>query len=295
MEESIVSTFLIPGVLAAMMVGMGMTLQPLDFQRLYLYPKAVITGLLAQVLLLPALGFLIVSLVPMAPELAVGLMIIALCPGGVGSNLLTLLARADSALSITLTAISNVLMVITLPVFINFFLRHFMGQGTDIQLPVLQTILSTALLTVLPIAVGMALRRYAGDLSGRMETGFRRLSVAVLVLLMLGIGWRNREVFLNSLMDLGPAVLALNLGSMALGFALATLVRLELSQRVTIAIETGFQNAALAILVTTTFLHNPQMALAPAFYGGTMFIGGFLLIGLLKLKAPLATTSTTTG
>lgn len=283
MQESIISTYLIPGVLAVMMVGMGMTLQPVDFQRLYQYPRAVITGLSSQVLLLPLLGFLIASLVPLPPEMKVGIMIVALCPGGIGSNLLTLLARADGALSITLTAVSNILLVITLPFFINFFLRLFMGSGTMIQLPVLETVLTTALLTILPIVVGMALRRRYGDAAERMEPAFRKVSAGFLVLLMIGVGVQNREVITGSLLTLGPAVMALNFGSMAIGFGLGTLVGLSLAQRVAISIETGFHNIALALVVTTTFLQNAQMALAPALYGGIMFIGGFGLIGLLKL------------
>lgn len=287
MEENLISTYLIPGVLAVMMVGMGMTLQPADFRRVFLYPKAAATGLLAQVLLLPLLGLLIVSLVPMTPEFAVGLMIISLCPGGVGSNLLTLIARADTALSVTLTALSNVLLIFTLPVLINLALRHFMGTENPIQLPLLDTILSTALLTVLPILLGMMLRAIAGDLAHRAESGFRVFSGVVLVLLMLGIGVKNRDVFLQSLSTLGPAVIALNLGSMALGFSLAVVMRLNRAQCTTIAIETGFQNAALAILVTTTFLQNPQMALAPALYGGIMFVGAFVLLGILRVQRPV--------
>lgn len=287
MEENVVSTYLIPGVLALMMVGMGMTLRPADFKRVFIYPKAVITGLLAQVLLLPALGLLIALLIPMPAEFAVGLMIISLCPGGVGSNLLTLIARADTALSVTLTALSNALLIFTLPLFVNLSLQTFMGAETPLQLPVLQTILTTAFLTIAPILLGMVLRAFAGDFAQRAEGGFRVFSGVFLVLLMLSIGLKNRDVFLQSVFTLGPAVIALNLGSMALGFALAVLVRLNRAQCTTVAIETGFQNAALAILVTTTFLHNPQMALAPALYGGIMFLGAFVLIGALKLQRPL--------
>lgn len=287
MEASFISTYLIPGVLAIMMVGMGMTLEPVDFRRLFSYPKAVITGLLSQIVLLPALGFLIVSLLPLSPEFAVGVMIISLCPGGVGSNLLTLIARADSALSVTLTAISNVVLIFTLPLLINLSLHTFMGGENEVLLPVGQTILTTSLLTVVPIIIGMLLRHFAAELAVRSENGFRIFSGVFLVLLMLSIGIKNRDVFLGSLLTLGPAILALNLGSMLLGFVLAAVVQLNLAQRTTIAIETGFQNAALAILVTTTFLQNSQMALAPAFYGGFMFVGAFILIGILKLTRPV--------
>ncbi len=283
MEENIISTYLIPGVLAVMMVGMGMTLEPVDFRRLFRYPKAVITGLLSQILLLPALGFFIVKQFALTPEFAVGVMIISLCPGGIGSNLLTLIARADTALSVTLTAISNVVLIFTLPLLINFSLRSFMGDAHEVLLPVGQTIVTTSLITVVPILIGMGLRHLATDLALRTENGFRIISGVFLVLLMLSIGIKNRDVFLQSIFTLGPAVFALNLGSMLLGFVLAWLVQLNLAQRTTIAIETGFQNAALAILVTTTFLNNAQMSLAPAFYGGIMFIGAFLLIGLIKL------------
>ncbi len=108
---------------------------------------------------------------------------------------------------------------------------------------------------------------------------------------MISVGVKNHAVFIGSLFTLGPAVIGLNFGSMAIGFGLGTLVGLSLAQRVAISIETGFHNIALALVVTTTFLQNPQMALAPAFYGGIMFLGGFGLIGLLKLlgRSPAAT------
>lgn len=284
MEANVISTYLIPGVLAVMMIGMGMTLEPVDFRRLFTYPKAVITGLFAQILLLPALGLLIVSTIPMTPAFAVGVMIISLCPGGVGSNLLSLIARADTALSVTLTAISNVVLIFTLPWLVNLSLRLLMDNNGTVQLPVGQTIITTSLLTVVPIAIGMVLRHFAADLARRAENGFRIFSGVFLLLLMLSIGIKNQDVFMASLFTLGPAILLLNLGSMLLGFAAASAVGLALAQRTTIAIETGFQNAALAILVTTTFLNDPQMALAPAFYGGVMFVGAFILIGLLRLS-----------
>ena len=287
MEESIISTYLIPCVLAIMMIGMGMTLHLRDFHRLVEQPKAVITGLLSQVLLLPLLGFVVVKLFPLQPEYAVGVMVISLCPGGVGSNLLTLIARADTALSVTLTAISNVLLIFTLPMLINLSLRTLIGAQAHVLLPVGQTIITTSFITIIPILIGMALGHRWPDLAARSERGFRMFSGIFLVFLMLSIAFKNRDVILGSLLTLGPAIHCLNLGSMLIGFSLATLAGLNLSQRVTIAIETGFQNAALAILVTTTFLHNPQMALAPAFYGGAMFLGAFLLIGMIKLMKPV--------
>ncbi|RLT95071.1 bile acid:sodium symporter family protein [Ketobacter sp.] len=282
MEQDVVGTYLVPAVLAVMMVGMGMTLQAADFRRLLAYPKAVVTGLCAQVLLLPALGWLIVTALQLPPEFAVGVMIISFCPGGVGSNLLALIARADTALSVTLTGISNLLLILSLPWWVNLSLRTFLPGEQAILLPVGKTILSTALITVVPILIGMWVRHLAGAVAQRAENGFRIFSGLFLGVLMLSIAIKNRDVIIEALWSLGPAIVALNLGSMLMGLVLASLLQLRMSQRTTIAIETGFQNAALAILVTTTFLQNPRMALAPVFYGGVMFVGAFALIGLLR-------------
>lgn len=290
MEVGIISSVFIPLVLAIMMVGMGTTLTVDDFRRLRTHPKSALVGFLSQVLLLPVLAFLIVSVAGLSPELSLGVMIISLCPGGAGSNLMSLIVRSDTALSVSLTALSNVILVFTLPLLINFFIVYFGkdvgGLGDISELPVLNTIATTACITVIPIIIGMLLRHFAHAFTQKIEPKFRVFSTVFLAILMLGIAIQNKDIIVSTFIRLGPAIFALNFGAIALGYMAAKMAGLTRPEKITIAIETGFQNAALAILITTSFLHNTTVALAPAFYGGVMFIGAFVLISLVRLSTP---------
>ena len=154
MQSNLLTTVLLPLALAIVMLGMGLGLMPADFRRVTRQPKAVAVGLICQMVLLPLLGVLLAVLIPMQPAIAVGLIILAACPGGPSSNLMTYLARGDVALSVTLTAMSSLLTVFTIPVIANLALQHFMGQQSAIALPVGSTMLQIFLITLLPIAIG---------------------------------------------------------------------------------------------------------------------------------------------
>lgn len=151
------------------MLGMGLTLLPEDFKRVTRYPKAVAIGLISQLLFLPIVGFLVVLLVPMQPEIAVGLMVLALCPGGPSSNMITYLAKGDVALSVTLTALSSTITVFTIPIFTNLSLQYFAGQNAAIALPIGQTMLQIFAIALVPIGLGMLIRQQFPDLARRLE------------------------------------------------------------------------------------------------------------------------------
>ncbi|QNP30876.1 bile acid:sodium symporter family protein [Cylindrospermopsis curvispora] len=136
MESNIFTSLILPIALGTMMLGMGLSLVPEDFQRVGKYPKAVAIGLISQLFILPLIGLAIAKLVPMQPAIATGLMILALCPGGVSSNLVTFLAMGDVALSVTLTALSSLITVFTIPIFANLASQHFFGQGAVVELPI---------------------------------------------------------------------------------------------------------------------------------------------------------------
>jgi len=153
-------------LLFLIMLGMGMTLTLADFKRVGQYPKAVGIGLFNQILLLPLVGLAIIKMIPMAPAIAVGLMIVTACPGGATSNLISHLSKGDTALSISLTAFSSILTVFTIPFIINFALLEIMAQsGKVIQLPVGTTILNIIKLTALPVAIGMLINYYLPNFS----------------------------------------------------------------------------------------------------------------------------------
>ena len=158
MENSPAVQYGLPAVLAFIMIGMGMSLRPVDFRRVVVYPKAALVGLFGQLIFLPAVGFLIVYLYPLRPEMAVGIMVLAACPGGTTSNLITHMARGNVALSVTLTAISGTVTVFSIPYLVNLALAVFMPAADpeqQVQLPVLETIGTLVLIVLVPTIIGM--------------------------------------------------------------------------------------------------------------------------------------------
>ena len=266
MEANFFTSILLPTGLAIVMLGMGLTLLPEDFQRVTRYPKAVVVGLISQLLFLPIVGFLIASIVPMQPEIAVGLMVLALCPGGPSSNMITYLAKGDVALSVTLTALSSAIAVFTIPIFANLSLQYFMGQNAAIALPIGQTMLQIFAIAIVPVGLGMLIKQQFPDLARRLEKTANRLAIAFLALIILAIVIREWDRIPTFIAQVGIAVVMLNLISMALGFWFGKLFNLKLAQRICIAIEVGIQNATLAIAITAGLLNNPDMAIPAAVY-----------------------------
>lgn len=266
MQTNFFTAVLLPIGLATVMLGMGLTLLPEDFQRVTRYPKAVAIGLVSQLLFLPIVGFLVAAIVPMQPEMAVGLMVLALCPGGPSSNMITYLAKGDVALSVTLTALSSVITVFTIPIFANLLLQYFIGQNAEIALPIGQTMLQIFAIAIVPIVVGMLVRQKFPDLARRLEKTANRLAIAFLALIILVIiiyEWNRIPSFIA---QVGVGVALLNIISMTLGFWLGKLLNLTFAQRICIAIEVGIQNATLAIAITAGLLKNPDMAVPAAIY-----------------------------
>jgi bile acid:Na+ symporter, BASS family len=278
MEANIFTAVILPLALAIMMLGMGLSLVPEDFQRVRKYPKAVAIGLISQLVLLPVIGFVIAKVVPMQPAIAMGLMIIALCPGGPSSNIITFLAKGDVALSVTLTAFSSVITVLTIPVFANLSYQHFLGQTAAIALPIGSTIAQIFLITLLPIAIGMVLRQMFPELARRLEKVTSRLAVALLMTIILLLVIREWNRLPSFIVQVGVAVVLLNLLSMLAGFYLSKLSRLNSAQQVSITIEVGIQNGTLAIAIAAGILKNPDMAIPAAIYSLFMNITGFIAI-----------------
>ncbi|GAB1542643.1 bile acid:sodium symporter family protein [Scytonema sp. NUACC21] len=278
MQASFLTTVLLPIALAIIMLSMGLSLLPKDFQRVSRYPKAVAVGLASQLIFLPLLGFLIAKIVPMPPEIAVGLMVLALCPGGPSSNLITHLANGDVALSITLTAFSSIVTVFTIPVFANLALQHFMGQTTTIALPVGTTMLQIFLITLLPTGLGMLVRQMFPELARRLEKVTNRLAIAFLAIIIIMLTVREWSRLPGFILQVGVAVVLLNVLSVLAGFYLSKLFNLDIRQQICVAIEVGIQNGTLAIAITAGLLNNPDMAVPAAVYSLFMNVTGLAAI-----------------
>lgn len=274
MQSSLFTAVLLPLALAIVMLGMGLSLVPEDFKRITRYPKAVAVGTFCQILLLPLIGALIALIVPMQPEIAVGLIVLAVCPGGPSSNLVTYLAKGDVALSVTLTAVSSTITVFTIPLLTNLALQYFLGKGAAIALPIGSTIIQIFLITLLPIAIGMAIRHQFPYTARRLEKQMSRLAVGLLALIIVLLLVREGSKLPGFLVQVGIGVVLLNLLAMLAGFHAGRLFRLPLDQQLCIAIEVGIQNGTLAIAITAGLLNNPDMAVPAAVYSLLMYITG---------------------
>lgn len=291
METNYLTDIMLPLSLAIIMLGMGLSLVPADFKRVFLYPKAASAGILNQIIILPLVGFLLVWLFGLDnPELAVGVMVLAACPGGPTSNLISHISKGDTALSITLTAISSMIAVITIPLIVNLALSIYMQQGDYVPLPVFDTIFKLTLITLLPVSIGMLIRNKAVGFANRMNKPVKIVSGLLLVLIILAAILNNREIFVSSFRSVGPIALSLNAGMLIVGYVSARLLRLSLAQRITISVESGIQNGTLGITIASTLLHNDVMAISPAIYSLIMFMTAGIIIAWtnLGMKKPVA-------
>jgi len=278
MQSNFLTEILLPLALSVVMLGMGLSLVPKDFQRITRDPVAVAVGTVCQVVLLPLIGLLITIFVPMQSEIAIGLIVLAVCPGGPSSNLITYLAKGDVALSVTLTAFSSLITVFTIPIFTNLALQHFLGQNAAITLPIGRTMLQIFLITLLPTAIGMLIRHQFPNTARRIEKQMSCFAAALLALIIMLLLIREGSKLPGFIGQVGIGVLLLNLFATLTGFFVGKLFRLPLNQRICIAIEVGIQNGTLAIAITAGFLNNLDMAVPAAIYSLLMYITGFGMI-----------------
>ncbi len=271
MESSIITQLFLPLALAVIMFGMGLSLTFGDFKRILIYPKAVAIGLVNQLVLLPLIAFGLIKVFGLQAELAVGLMILAACPGGATSNLITHLAKGDSALSITLTAFSSLITVFTIPFVVNFAILYFIPDGKEQQLDVFGTVISVIFITILPVLIGMLVLKKAPQLAQKWDAPFRKLSAVFFVVILLAAILKERSNLLENFAQAGPVALALNLATLGLGYLSGMVLGLGKKQSTTIAIESGIQNGTLGITIAATLLVNSTMAIPSAIYGLLMF------------------------
>lgn len=282
MQSNFLTTVFLPIALFIIMLGMGLGLTLNDFKRVFVEPLAVILGLIAQLIVLPIIGFLLAMIFPLSPELAVGVMILAACPGGPTSNMVTYLANGNVALSITLTAMSSLITVFTIPVVVNLAMQHFMENSVGLQLPFLKTIIQIAVITLVPVTIGMLLHHYTPQVAAKVEKLVKWFSLFFLGLIIAGLLLKERDNVLGFFFQVGGVTLTLNLLTMALGYAIAILAKLDQSSAKAITVEVGIQNGTLAIAVATTLLNSPDMAIPAAIYSLIMFVTCGAFIGIVK-------------
>lgn len=281
---TLVNSVVIPICLFLIMMGMGLTLVVNDFKRVLKYPKAVGIGLTNQLILLPIIGFALASIMPLRPEYAVGVMLLVLCPGGTTSNLFTYLAKGDVALSVTMTAIASIITVFTIPVVLSYSLVHFMGAASAFELPVVKTMVTLIALTILPISVGMLIKRFAPRVADSSQVLVSRFGVVFLTFLVVFLGYVQRDIIVDAFIATGPVSLLLNISTMALGYYSSKWLGLNLAQRTSVTLEVGLQNSTLSIFMALTLLNNYDMSMMPAIYTLVMFFTAGILVKIFSKK-----------
>lgn len=280
MQDNVAVQIGLPIAIIVIMAGIGLTLTLADFQRISQKPKPVLVGLLGHYLLLPVLAFAVAWAFSLPTELAVGLVLVAACPSGSSSNALTYLARGNVALAVTLTVISALATFVSVPLLVNLALQVFGGEARAIQLPVGPTVKHLAVLVLIPVMSGMAIRRFAPDFARRVEPAIGKFSLGLLLAVIVVLVYTERATLGAMLLQVGPAALTMGCAAIGLGYLLGRGCGLALRDAITVGMEVGVQNATLAIVIALTLLNSPQIALPGAIYGLLMYLPALAMVAL---------------
>ena len=279
-------TLIVAISLMIIMFGMGLSLTNEDFKRVARNPKGVVLGLLNQLIFLPIIGFILVSTLNLKPEIAIGIMILAACPGGATSNVIAHLAKGDTALSVTLTAISSIITIITIPFIVKFALVRFSGEGVEVTLNVLQMIGQLLMIVIVPVFLGMFIRAKATNFALKMGKPVQIASVILLVLIITGILIKEKHNIVPYFKQAGVPTTLLSVISMVLGYITASSFKLRKPQAISIAVESGIQNSGLAITIAVVTLQNTALGIAGAIYTLVMYLTAFFIIVYGRYNKP---------
>lgn len=270
-EDNLIAQVFLPASLAFIMFTVGLELTIDDFKRVITRPKAFVVGAISQLLVLPLVAFALVHMVDMSPALAVGVMIIAACPGGVTSNLMTYLARADTALSVSLTAAISLLSVVTVPLIVGVSIELLTDGSSMPDLTLGTNVLGIFAITTVPVALGILVNRQAPAFAGRFDRFGRKIATILFVVIIIGAIVSERENIGTYFAQAGPAMLLLNVMMLIFAGFIARGAGLAPSQRTAITLECGLQNGTLAIFVALTLLGSREMMIPGAIYSLIMF------------------------
>ena len=273
-----IRTIILAIALVLIMFGMGLSLVKDDFVRLLQHPKAILVGLVNQIVLLPIIAYVLIVLFNVETDIAIGIMILAACPGGPASNLITHLAKGDAGLSISLTTVNSIITIFTIPFVVDFALSQFLDANETVQINKLKTVIQIFAIVIIPVSIGMAISRTKPGLAEKMNKPVKIASAAVLFLVIIGLVLNKKEDLIPYLQQAGLTTLALNISTILIGFITAKLAKLNTVQSLTISIESGIQNGTMAIAIASGILMNDNYAIAPAVYSLIMFFTGGAII-----------------
>jgi bile acid:Na+ symporter, BASS family len=274
MGTNFFSDILLPIALSLITLGLGLSIEFKDFKNIFLFPKAVITGLFAQIFLLPLIAFIIAYFAQIDPIYKVGLIIIAACPGGATSNLVTFMLNGNVALSLSITVINSILSLFTIPLIVSGGLVFFLGANTKIHLPFVHTIINIFLIVIVPAIIGTTMRRYFRNFAIGLEKPLRYVLPFLLFIVYSGVVFIDKGAETLHLIDyikLYPVPILLNALAMASGWILSGSLGIKQRNQYTIAIEVGLHNSTLAIYVAAVLIGSQIMAVVPVIYGSFSF------------------------
>ncbi len=278
-------TKIAPIILALIMLGLGLGLKIDDFTRILKTPKDFFVGFVSQLIILPLVAYLLIIILKVPPEIAIGVMIIAAAPGGVTSNILTKFANGDVALSISLTAVISLISIITVPLII--FTSADLFGITDISQNISMTgiALKMFLVVTVPVILGMIIRKFAENFVNSKIQIFEKLNIILFVIFFIAAFYEERESFIDFLMQAGFITFILNITMMIMAYYLGKTFASGIKQQKCIALECGLQNGTLAIFVSTQIFGTDIVYITPtAAYALIMYITGFIFVFLLKNK-----------
>ncbi len=283
--DSALTTIGLPVALGIIMFGLGLTLTVGDFARVGKHPRAVVIALVCQLILLPAICFGLVLAFQLPPILAVGMLVLAASPGGTTANLYSHLFRGDVALNISLTALNSVVAVVTLPIIVNLAIGYFMPGGEQIGLQLAKT-LEVFAIVLLPVVLGMLVRRWKPAFADAMDKPVRIASVIILVVVIAGAVISNREILAEHFVGLAGITVLFCVLSLTIGYFVPLWFKVGREQAVASGFEIGIHNATLGIVIAQSVLLSVEMSLPAAVYGVLMFFVaaafGFLVAGRSK-------------
>ena len=254
-------------------LGIGLTVQ--NFRNIVNQPKAFILGIINQMLLLPLITFLILLVIELPGEMSVGMMILACCPGGVTSNMLTKLAKGDTALSISFTAFVSIVTVFTLPLIVGFSMQYFMGSNSP-NINIISLGLTMFFITTLPVAIGLYVNMLYHESIVSFAIIANKISKVLFIVIVIGALASEWRAFINNLSLLGPAIVLLIMAMLLIGYNSAKWFRLNQEKSITIAIESGIQNATVGITIGNLILSQSSglsiLSLPSGVYGILMYL-----------------------
>ena len=275
-----------PIAIAVIMYGIGITLKFKDFKRVFIYPKAIITGLTAQIILLPLVAFILCWFLPIDPVYKVGIVLLASAPGGTASNLVTTMLKGRVALSVSMTSFNSFIILFSIPLFVNLALGFFLGKQTTIELSFVNTFREILFTVVLPVMAGIITNEYTSSRRTYYIKKPLRFVLPGLLLLVFAYGLffedGDQPVALIDNVELFLPLIFFNLITMAIGYWVAKLAGIDHDGRYTISVEMGLQNSALAIYIATQILESSEISLVAVIYSSFTFFSTWGIAWMMK-------------